>query len=812
MKKSTLFLILLVNTFFLSAQSKGIIKGRAIDSTSQKPVEFASVALLASADSSIVQGAITDSLGLFTINNLPEGSYIITISSVEYQKVFKGPLVISVSKNELDLGDLSLVTDDKALAEFVVRGTKPVFQQRMGTIIVNVDSKMFKTSVNALDVMKRSPGLLVDASGNIAFRGTSPKILIDGRDLRMSPEQEKNYLRALTPEQIESIELIPNPPAKYEASFATVINIKLKRDQNLGIKGSVYGSYQQHRFGNGEMGGNITYKTPKMAYMLNIGASNTNWYQELTDRRVMGAMTPKDIFESFSFLKTPAQSVNATASVEYIINKTNSIDFKLTGDYRTSPNATYSENKSIIRNIEQPLLISTNQMTDIGKSISGLLGYRYKTETRELIVEVAAADNRKPGTQDLIAQYLVNNQSVRGISRQRNDQQANSNFKTLNVTYSDLILDKKWQFETGFKVNYVQNLASIRFDTLIRNDATPTTPVTATDFRVDAKRSNAFTFDENINMGFVQMSRQYTKLGFTAGVRVENTVTQGRSETVNSLVDRNYWNWLPTMTFQYKLGESSNLVWASNRKISRPGVWNLNPFPFFLDAYTLALGDPFLFPQVRTASELTWTYKSLMLIGGYNHYQNSTSQLPLYNDKTRLTTWQQVNVQGQRFFFDISHSAQLFPKWNYQMYFSSAYAEEQADINNRSNKSGGLTASIWLTNMFTLPKGYNFEVSGWYNVPNKSSLYRAKGMGAMNLALQKSFMDNKWNMQLGFNDIFWTSNFRGSILVDNTDLTFTNVQPGRNGSVRLTYNFGKSKFQSQGRKSGVGEDAARIKK
>jgi Outer membrane protein beta-barrel family/Carboxypeptidase regulatory-like domain len=810
--KKILIVTFILNALFLFGQNKGIIKGRAVDSTSQKPVEFASVALLAATDSSIVQGAITDSLGLFTINNLPEGSYIITISSVEYRKVFKGPLVISVSETELDLGNFPLVTDDKALSEFVVRGTKPVFQQRMGTIIVNVDSKMFKTSVNALDVMKRSPGLLVDVSGNIAFRGTSPKILIDGRDLRMSPEQEKNYLRALTPDQIESIELIPNPPAKYEASFATVINIKLKRDQNLGIKGSVYGSYQQHRFSNGELGGNITYKTPKMAYMLNVGASNTNWYQELTDRRVLGATATKDIFESFSFLKTPSKSVNVSGSVEYTVNKTSSIDFKLTGDYNTSPNLTYAETKSTIRNVEQPFLVGTNQMTNISKSITGLLGYRYKTETRELIIEAAAADNRRPGTQDLISQYLINNQSVRGISRQRNDQQANSNFKTLNVTYSDLILDKKWQFETGFKVNYVQNSSRIRFDTLIRSDATPTTPVTDVDFRVDAKRSNSFDFDENINMGFIQMSRQFAKLGFTAGVRVENTVTQGRSETVSSLVDRNYWNWLPTMTFQYKLGESSNLVWASNRKISRPTVWELNPFPFFLDAYTLALGDPFLFPQIRTASELTWTYKSLMLIGGYNHYQNSATQLPLYNDNTRLTTWQQVNIEGQRFFFDISHSAQILPKWNYQVYFSSAYAEEQANINNRNNKNGGLTASIWITNMFTLPKGYNFEVSGYYNVPNQSSLYVSKGNGAINLALQKSFLDNKWNVQLSFNDIFWTSNFRGSILVDNTDLTFTNVQPGRNGSVRITYNFGNSKFQSQGRKSGVGEDAARIKK
>ena len=802
-----LFLLVVSTTLFAQ---KGTIKGRATDGTTQKPVEFASVALLSSVDSTIVKGAITDTLGVFVMNNLPEGSYIITISSIEYQKVFKGPLVITLAQNELNLGDLSMITDQKLLAEVVVRGTKPVFEQKMGNIIVNVDSKMFKTSTNAIEIMRRSPGLLVDVSGSITFRGTSPKILIDGKDLRMSSEQEKNYLRALAPDQIESIELMPNPPAKYEAAFATVINIKLKRDQNLGLKGSVYGSFTQHRFTNGGTGGNLTYKTKKMAYSLNVGLDKSDGYQELTDRRVMGA-NRQDVFESFSYIKTPYRSTNFLASIEYIINPKNTIDFKLTGDYSTSPSSTYAENRSTLRGVEQPFVVSTNRMTDISKTITGLLGYRYKTDSKELIVELAAADNNKPGSQDLISDYLRNGQPTRGIARQRNVQQASSNFKTLNVTYSDVVF-KKWQFETGFKVNFVQNNATIAFDTLIRRDATPTTPVSDADFRADAGRSNAFAFDENINMGFVQMSRQYKNLGFTAGMRVENTITRGQSRTVESLVNRNYWNWLPTMTLQYKLNENSNLVWASSRKISRPTVWELNPFPFFLDPFTIALGDPFLFPQIRTASELSYTHKNLMVIGGYNHYQNQTTQLPLYNATSRLTTWQQVNIEGSRFFFDVSHSASITTKWNYQIYFSSAYAREQANINNRNNKVGGLTASVYLTNIFSLPKNYNLEVSGWYNVPNSAGLYQSRGMGALNLGLQKSFMDNRWNVQMNMNDLFWTSVYRGKILVDNSDMRFTNRQPNRNFTMRLTYNFGKSKFQSQGRKSGVGDDAARIKK
>ncbi len=809
---STVALLLSVLTFFQAmSQVKGTIKGRALDGGTRRPVEFASVALLSSADSSLVKGAMTDTSGVFVISNLSEGNYLITLSSIEYQKVFKGPLLINSTQQELDLGDLSMATDQKLLAEVVVKGNKPVFEQKMGTIIVNVDSKMFKTSTNALEILRRSPGLLVDMTGNVTFRGTSPKILIDGKDLRMTDEQEKNYLRSLAPEQIESIELMPNPPAKYEASYQTVINVKLKRDQNLGLKGSVYGSYRQHRFSDSEAGGNITFKAPKMAYSLNLGVSNANWFQNLTDRRVMGSTAQKDVFESFAFIRNPTKSLNFLAGAEYTLNAKNSIDFKLTGDFSTSPNVTYAENKSTIQGVEQPFLVSNNQMSERTKTLTGLLGYRYQNNNgREFMAEVAMADNRKPGSQDLISEYYRNNQPVRGISRQRNEQQANSNFKTLNVSYADLVF-KQWKLETGFKINYVQNVAKIAFDTLTRADATKNTPLTDADFRKDAGRSNEFTFDENINMFFLQMSRQFKKLGLIAGIRAENTVTQGESVTLKSLVNRNYWNILPSLTLQYKINDNSNLVWASSRKLSRPTVWQLNPFPFFIDPLTVAIGNPFLFPRIRNVSELTYTYKKLMLITGYNLNQNAVSQLPLYNAATRLTTWQQVNTQTQRVFFDVSHSGPILPKWNYQMYLSAAYGSEKVRVNDRDNQISGLSASLWVSNLFTLPKGYNLEVSGWYNVPNPSGFYKSKGMGAVNMGLQKSFKNNRWNAQLNINDIFLTSVFRAHIQVDNSDMTFVNRQANRNASLRITHNFGKSKYQAKGRKSGVSEDAARLR-
>ena len=121
-------------------------------------------------------------------------------------------------------------------------------------------------------------------------------------------------------DRIETIELMPTPPAKYESSFQTVINIKLKRDQNLGGRGSIYGTYLQHRFATGDAGGNLSYKTRKMAFSLNTGWSASNWYQELTDRRIMGKEGNKDVFESYAYLKNPNQSLNGLVGVEYVLS------------------------------------------------------------------------------------------------------------------------------------------------------------------------------------------------------------------------------------------------------------------------------------------------------------------------------------------------------------------------------------------------------------------------------------------------------------------------------------------------------------
>ena len=803
--------ILLPIFLFICITTNAQVKGKAIDAATKKPVEFASVTLLAIADSSIVRGGLTDTTGFFEIPNVEAGKYFIAVSSLEYKKFMTDPFEITSEKKSLDLGLLSLTTDQTLLKEVVIKGSRPVFEQKLGKTIINVDSKMFKTAGNAIDILKRSPGLIVDMNGGITFRGTSPKLLFDGRDLRMSAEQEKNYLRTLTPDMIESIELMANPPAKYESAFLTVVNIVLKRDKNLGTKGSVYGYFMQHRFSNGEVGGNLTYKTKKMAYTLNATASDNTYYQLLSDTRIVGREGAKDVFESASDIIMPTKNLNYTAGAEYTINAKNTIDFKLTGDHSTGPGYTSATNKSTINGKVGPLATSTNQMTDLGLSLTGLLGYKYKNEKgKEFIVELAMADNNRPATQDLITEFTNNGIKARPILRQRNTQLATSSFKTINVNYTD-VLFKKWQFETGFKINAVKNTASIAFDTLAK-DVARDAAVTNADFNNDKSRTNNFMFDENINMGFIQFSRQYTKLGIQAGLRVENTRTNGRSLTLDSVVNRNYYNWLPTLTLNYKIDDNNNLAFGATRKLRRPGVWELNPFKFFIDPFTVAIGNPFLFPTIRNNLDLTYTHKSTMVTLSHSLSQNAVNQLPIYDQKLKQMAWTQVNITRQNTFLDITHSGKFTEKWNYTLFTDITYGLEKYNANGKQITTKGWNGTIWGQNMFSLPKGFNVELTGYYLIPTTSGFYKIKSMGAVNAGLQKSFQGGVWNLQVNVNDIFWMSKARMTLNVGETNIKVLNIQPTRNASIRLTYNFGKSTFKSQGRKSGVAEDAARIKK
>jgi Outer membrane protein beta-barrel family/Carboxypeptidase regulatory-like domain len=792
----TLLMLLSINAF----TQKISLKGKILDEKTKTPVAFATVSLLNIADSSFVKGDLTDTLGRYELVGLTDGSYFISVSSVEFKPFFKGP--IEVNPKTADLEPILMQTDEKLLSEVKVTATKQAFEQKFGNFIINVDSKVFKTSVDAVDVLKRSPGVIIDGSGNITYRQTSPKLLFDGKDLRMSAEQEKAYLRTLTPEMIETIELMPSPPAKYESAWQTIINIKLKRDKTLGYVGSIFGNFRQGRFSNSSLGGNLSYKTKKLAYSLSLGLDDYNWWQELKDDRtfIKSGLTYK--LQGNSFLKMPTQSVNYTAGLEYILNTKNSLDFKITNGINQSNGSANGKLNTQFPQMLAQNVSSTNAMTELSKSLTGIVGYKYANKGKEFVAEFVIADSKTDGTQDLKSTFATSAVKSR-FTNQKNIQSSGADFKSISLNYS-LPVKEKYQFETGIKINRVGNSAMITFDTLTNFDKQT--------FTKDNSRSNKFLFDEGINMGFMQLSRQFKKLSMVLGIRAENTLTNGRSVTIDSTVKRNFWNILPTATFQYKIDDKNSLSLASTSKLSRPGVWALNPFPFFVDQYTYALGNPFLRPTVRNNFEINYTHKSSIFTISHSLIQNDISQLMIFDEKTNASNWQQYNVKLTNNTQASFYSQYNIKKWWVsQIWTGLSFGKMNTLVQGQNAAVQGFAYSLWNQHTFTLPKGWNFETSISYAAPSKASYYQNGAMYNWSAGLQKSFLKGKMNFQVYMNDILYTNNFVGKMILPGTTNNFSNIGDSRWLRVRLSYNFGKSTFQGSNRKSNA-DDAARIKK
>ena len=322
--KLLLFKILFLFTIPSFAQ-RGIIIGKASEKNLNKGIEFANVTLYIAKDSSIVKGVLTDSIGNFELNNLNKGTYILKISSIGFNFFYTNYLTIDLDNSIISLGSLSMEVDQKVLQEVIVNGERPAFERQTDRIVLNVSTNsLYKTSVNALDILKKAPNLQVKANGSIVMRGIiTPKYLINGKPIQMDEEELKNYLNTLTPDMIESIDIITNPSSKYDSEFKGIIDIKLKNDKTLGWKGNYNCTVLKNEYFSWNNGINLTYKTKKLIFSNQLSYNNGT-----------------DIYEFYSNQKLPNKSVLITDTKRPLYNQTTSYQFGI--DYSLKEKQSFS--------------------------------------------------------------------------------------------------------------------------------------------------------------------------------------------------------------------------------------------------------------------------------------------------------------------------------------------------------------------------------------------------------------------------------------------------------------------------------------
>jgi hypothetical protein len=788
------------------AQAPGTLTGRVVEA-SQAPVPFATVAVLAAADSSLVKADAADGNGTFAVAGLPAGRYRLRITAVGFTTYTSGPVASPAA-----LGALVLRPAAHALGEVVVQGERPAVEHTLGKTVLNVANPLFKTASTALDVLGRAPGLVVSSEGALSIGGRyAPVVYLDGKQQPLTADE----LRNLQASDIEQVELINNASAQFDGETRAVINIKLKLNQTLGWKGSLYGGYTQNSRQTGyQVGGSATYKTSRWAYYGRAGYLLNPSYLAANDLRTVRDGDATTLFANNGIITTVGKPFSYQFSADYSLAKNHQLGVFAKGNYAP-------ENQDVISLTDQSsqatatdplrrtLLDVASRSQARARNVAFDLNYTGTLNSRgdQLLAFADYATYRTP-RQLLLQNAFLSEQgaAVRAPFVLAGQFGTDITIRSLRVDYSRA-LGTAGKLLLGSKLVDTRSANDVRNDSLQAGDAATGT------YTYDASRSNQFRYHEQIVAGYAQLSQTWGKTALEAGLRAENTTARGQSLTLDQVLDRQYFRWLPSLKVQQQLSEGNSLALSYSRKMERPAFWELNPAPLYTDYYSYVEGNPFLLPVTHNTASLSYQHKELTFSANYVLDRDAFVQIPLQNDQTKVIRYTRFNLgQQTQAWLDVSAPLSLAPWWKTQHYAQLSHSRTQS-----AYPSGGtIDMQGWQfsfngSQVFTLPRGMALEVKYFYDSPTTSYIYHSYANGTVSLALRKDVLAKRGNVQLSVGDLFNTYRERFATQYQNIDVDIVQRRNSRQATLRFTYNFGQSTFNRKTQSSGSAEEENRAR-
>jgi iron complex outermembrane receptor protein len=810
MKKSMLSLSFALFSLCSFAQTQGKVTGIIKDGGDKKVIIAATVSLLKAKDSSLVKVAVTDSAGNFSFENVKEGSYIVSASSTGHLKVYSNSFALNSAENSKELGVLQLKEDNKTLSAVTVTAKKPFIERKLDRTIINVESSITSAGNTAMEVLEKSPGVAVDKDGNISLKGKQGVvILIDGKQTYMSGQDLANYLQSMPASNLDQIELMPNPSAKYDASGNSgVINIKTKKNRQKGFNGSVNSTYGRGKYGRNYNSLNLNYRNGKFNVFSNIGVNRAKYQQILSIHREFldNNKNAEAIFDQEAKFLRNRPNNNMKLGADFYASKKTTIGVVFSGYINSGSqkggNTSYLKDGS---GIVDSVMNATNEDKEPCKNGSVNLNFRHTFDStgRELTADIDVLKYKSNRKQN----FVTDNYSQDWIKKS-SEQLISDLPSTINV-YSAKI-DYVHPFKNGVKMESGVKASFVNTDNFAGYfNVLGGMPI------VDNEKTNHFKYKENINAGYVNLSKEFKKWSLQGGLRLENTNYSGNQFGnpihADSSFKKSYTSLFPTMFAGYKLNEKNQFGFSYGRRISRPDYESLNPFIFFIDKYTYESGNPFLKPMYANVFELTHTYnKFLTTTFNYSHNKDMFNE---YFDRSGYATVIKEQNYGSIDDISLSMSAEIKPAkwWTMMPYAELNYNAVNSMFDGYDVKTHGTGVSTNLNNQFRFSKGWGAEMSGFYRSSMKRGQFNISDNKQVSAGVSKQVLKNKGSLKLYINDIFNSGNQKGTVEIQNTIAQFTQKRDSRNVGINFNYRFGKPMKTQQRRSGGAGDEQNRVK-
>lgn len=804
MKLRIPFFILFTLLFFklTYAQTGGKISGSVLDDA-KKPLDGATITVMTAKDSTVAGNQLANRDGSFAFQNLKSDTYVIKVTYIGYKNYVSGNFIISGQKPVV-LPAIVLLPLGKTLSGVTVNAQRSFIQQKPDRTVVNVGAMISNTGTNALEVLEKTPGVQVDADGNITFKGKSGVlVLIDDKPTYLSATNLATYLRSLPSSSLDQIELMDNPPAKYDAAGnAGVINIKTKKNTTRGFNAVASADYAQGFYGRADASLNLNYRINKVNFFTDVAYNQSQTYRRLEiDRDYLDENNDvTSSLKDISYFRPTSHNTNIKAGMDFFATPKTTWGIVYTGviqrDHDSSPvySLLYGADGGLDSTVNT-LNTSKNRFNSNGIN----LNYTHKFDTTGKQLNIDLDYIRDVANSN---QLFVNNTFLPNGDLTRSDTLYDNLPAVINIysAKADYVhpFRGKAKLEAGVKSSYVNTDNAANYYNVMNGESS-----------IDYNSTNRFLYKENINAAYINFNKNFGRFSIQTGLRVENTNGSGHqlgnAQRADSSFVNHYTDLFPTAYFSYSLDTAGHNVMVASygRRIGRPNYGSLNPFTFFVDDYTRFSGNPFLKPQFTDNYKLAYSFRNLFTVAIlYNHTTDVQNETIHREGNVFVSTTGNIGEQNT-IDFSVTTNFQVVKWWTINLYAEVYRNNYQGEFYTGYLNQSQVTFSGNGNNQFTFSHGWSAELSGFFDTGGTYGQFVTLPKGMLNAAVQKKVLNNKGNIKLSMRDILHTFSPSGTITnIAGANATFHNTLDTQVATIAFTYSFGKLTNVPQKRDTG----------
>ncbi|NEU09294.1 TonB-dependent receptor [Flavihumibacter sp. R14] len=790
----------------MNGVAQSVIRGKVTDKNG-KAVQGANVVLLGAKDSAMVKGAIASADGSYILENIKPGNYRITSSFIGYKQFYSGEFTLTESPGTKDI-PVSLEEIGVNLEEVVISAKKPLYEQKVDRMVINVQSSIVAVGGTALDVLERSPGVMVNRQNNsLSISGKDGVVvMINGKINYMPVSAILQLLEGTSAGNIEKIELITTPPAKYDAEGnAGFINIVMVNNPGAGTNGS-YSLSLGYGLGETSLASmNFNHRSAKVNFYGDYSFLRTHQPQRLTSYRQVNNVE-NSIENSSVSERDPTVNVhNGRLGMDYEISKKTILGALLSGYYRKWTMDAVNEVR-ILNNehLDTTLTIvndELNRWKNYGINVNAQHTF---TNTGVLTANLDHLYYHQTNPSGYLNSYYNGSGLFLYENQTKSGKETPINMWVSNADYSRK-LGKKIDLEMGLKAAVSRFTNDVRVDRLLQ-----------TDWEVDDALTAKYNLKEQIGAAYSSVSFNINpKIDMKLGLRYEYTISNLGSDLEKDIVDRSYGNLFPTFFISRKISEHKSLNLSYNKRIARPTFNDMAPFVIFIDPNTFFAGNAALQPSISNSLSTSYSYKNYIFSLSYSHDDNAIAGFQSHIDSTInrevLTSENLDHIKNLSLTMVLP--VDISSWWNIQNNLLGRWQQVNGFYNSDKVRIDKTTFQIVSSHNFKLPKDWSMELTGFYQSADMFGLAVMKPFAMVNFGVQKKISKQRNTFSLNIEDVFNSGVFKAYSLIpeQNVNTRFEGRFDQRTVKVTFSHQFGNDKLTgARERKTASEEERRRV--